>query len=126
MSHKLSLNPNVLPIAQRKRKMGDEKRKAVKVETDRLFEVRFIREVKYPTWLANVAMVRKPNGKWRMCTDYTDLNKHCLKDVYRLPNIDQLVDRALGYKVLSLMDSLSGYNQIPMHPTDEEKIAFMT
>ena len=67
--HKLSVNTNVMLIAQRKRKMGEEKRKAVKIETDRLLEAKFIREVKYPTRLANVMMVKKPNGKWRMCTD---------------------------------------------------------
>src|ERR1044072_1224210 len=124
--HKLSVNTNVMPIAQRKRKMGEEKRKVVKIETDRLLEVKFIREVKYPTWLANVVMGKKANRKWRMCTDYTDLNKHCPKDAHPLPNIDLLVDRASGFKVLSLMDVFSGYNQIPMHPVDEENTAFMT
>src|ERR1044072_982936 len=109
MSHKLSLNPNVMPIAQRKRKMGEEKRKTVKVETDRLIEAGFIKEDKYPTWLANVVMVRKSNGKWRVCTDYTDLNKHYPKDAYPLPNIDLLMDRASGYKVMSLMDAFSDY-----------------
>src|ERR1044072_1695933 len=106
--------------------MGEEKRRAVKEETDRLLRANFIREVEYPTWLANVVMVRNANGKWRMCTDYTDLNKHCPKDAYPLQNIDLLVNRASGYKLLSLMDAFSGYNQIPMHSADEEKTAFMT
>ena len=124
--HKLALNPNVKPIVQMKRKMGDEKSKAVKVETQKLIEAGFIREIKYPTWLANVVMVKKSNGKLRMCTDYTDLNKHCPKDSYPLPNIDKLVDRASGFGMLSLMDAYSGYNQIRMYPLDEEKTTFMT
>ena len=82
---------------------------------------------KFTTLLASKCRdVKKPNDKWRMCTDYTDLNKHCLKDSSPLSNIDLLVDRASGYKVLSLMDALTGYNQIHMHPADEEKTAFMT
>ncbi|RDX94357.1 hypothetical protein CR513_23277, partial [Mucuna pruriens] len=52
----------------------------------------------YPTWLANVVMVKKANGKWRMCTDYTDLNKACPKDPYPLPNIDRLVDRGIMFR----------------------------
>ncbi|RDX71034.1 hypothetical protein CR513_49656, partial [Mucuna pruriens] len=78
-----------------------------------------------PIWLANVVMVKKANGKWRMCTDYIDLNKACPKDPYPLPSIDQLVDGALGYALLSFMDAYSGYNQIKMHPQDESKIAFI-
>lgn len=61
-----------------------------------------------------------------MCVDYTDLNKHCPKDSYLLPRIDQLVDNACGFKLLSLMDAFSGYNQIPMRPEDEEKTSFIT
>ncbi|RDX88932.1 Retrovirus-related Pol polyprotein from transposon opus, partial [Mucuna pruriens] len=76
--------------------------------------------------LANVVMVRKANGKWRMCTNYTDLNKVCSKDPYPLPNIDRLVDSVSGFKFLSFMDAYSGYNQIKMHSDDEEKTAFIT
>ncbi|XP_057436319.1 uncharacterized protein LOC130728766 [Lotus japonicus] len=122
--HKLALNPGAKPIVQFKRKMGEEKAEAVKVETNKLLEAGFIREVKYPTWLANVVMVKKANGKWRMCTDYTDLNKHCPKDSYPLPNIDKLVDRASGFGMLSF--AYSGYHQIRMYQPDEEKTAFMT
>ncbi|RDX93905.1 hypothetical protein CR513_23772, partial [Mucuna pruriens] len=65
----------------------------------------FIREIQYPTWLANVVMVKKANGKWRMCTDYIDLNKACPKDPYPLPSIDRLVDGASGSTLLSFMDA---------------------
>ncbi|RDY05099.1 Retrovirus-related Pol polyprotein, partial [Mucuna pruriens] len=61
-----------------------------------------------------------------MCTDYTDLNKVCPKDPYPLPNIDRLVDSVSGYEFLSFMDAYSGYNQIRMHPDDEEKTTFIT
>jgi len=71
-------------------------------------------------------MVTKSNDKWRMCVDYKDLNKACPKDSYPLPNIDRLVDGAVGHKVLSFLDAYSGYNQISMHPKDKEKTAFTT
>ncbi|XP_014493154.1 uncharacterized protein LOC106755497 [Vigna radiata var. radiata] len=71
-------------------------------------------------------MVKKPNGKWRMCTDFTDLNKACPKDTYPLPSIDGLVDGVSGYEILSFLDAYSGYNQIPMYQPDREKTAFIT
>ena len=42
---------------------------------EKLLEAGFIREVFYLKWLANVVMVKKKKGKWRMCADFTDLNK---------------------------------------------------
>ncbi|RDX60995.1 hypothetical protein CR513_60818, partial [Mucuna pruriens] len=71
-------------------------------------------------------MVKKANGKWRMRIDYTDLNKACPKDPYPLPSIDCLVDGVSSFALLSFMDAYSSYNQIRMHPQDEEKIAFIT
>jgi len=70
-------------------------------------------------------MVKKANGKWRMCVDYTYLNKACPRDAYPLPNIDRLVDGATGNKVLNFLDAYSGYNQIPMAASDMNKTAFI-
>jgi hypothetical protein len=65
------------------------------------------------------------NGKWRMCMDFTDLNKACPRDSFLLPHIDALVDSTTRYRLLSFMDAFSGYNQIYMHPEDQEKTAFI-
>jgi len=105
------MDPKVRPVRQRGRK---------------LLNVGHIREIQYPEWLANVVLVKKANGKWRMWVDFTDLNKACPKDSYPLPSIDALVDSASGCKMLSFLDAFSGYNQIKMHPCDESKTAFMT
>uniref|UniRef100_A0A2N9GJY4 Uncharacterized protein n=1 Tax=Fagus sylvatica TaxID=28930 RepID=A0A2N9GJY4_FAGSY len=86
----------------------------------------FIREMFYPDWLANVVMVKKANGKWRMCVDFTDLNKACPKDSFPLPRIDQLVDSTAGHRLLTFMDAFSGYNQIMMDEADQEKTSFIT
>ena len=71
-------------------------------------------------------MVKKSNGKWRMCVDFIDLNKAYPKDSFPLPRIDQLVDSTTGHKLLSLMDAFSGYNQILMDEEDQEKTSFVT
>ncbi|RDY04373.1 hypothetical protein CR513_11917, partial [Mucuna pruriens] len=91
----------------------------------KLLAAHFIREVWYPVWLANVVMVRKSSGKWRMYTDYTNLNKACLKDPYLLPSIDQLVNGASKYGLMSFMDTYSRYNQIRMHLEDKAKTTFI-
>ncbi|WJX84068.1 hypothetical protein P8452_66678 [Trifolium repens] len=114
ITHKLSISPETKPISQKKRKVGEERRAAIIEEVTKLKEAEFIEEIKYPSWLANVLMVKKANGKWRMCVDFTDLNKACPKDPYPLPNIDRLIDEA------------SGYNQIKMNPADAPHTAFMT
>jgi len=105
--------------------LSGDRAQAAAEEVRKLLEAAHIREIQYPTWLANVVMVKKSNGKWRMCVDFTDLNNACPKDSYPLPNIDALVDNASGCALLSFLDAYSGYNQIKMHSLDEDKIAFM-
>ena len=92
MVHKLYVSPTFSPIRQKKQVFAQERDKAIAEEVRKLLEADFIREVHYPDWLANVIMVKKANRKWRMCADFTDLNKTCPKDSYPLPLIDTLVD----------------------------------
>ncbi|XP_072060157.1 uncharacterized protein [Arachis hypogaea] len=115
--HKLAIDRTSQPIAQKKRNLGAKKSRAALEETEKLLKSNFIKEIRFTTWLS-VVMVRKNPGKWRMCFDFTNLNKACLKDAYPLPCIDKLVDNASGFKSLSFMDAYSGYNQILMHPED--------
>jgi len=125
-SHKLSIYKEARYVSQKKCKLGEERQQAAKDEVDKLLSAGFIEEAQYTTWLSNVVLVKKANGKWRMCVDYTDLNKACPRDAYPLPNIDRLVDGAAGNKVLSFLDAHSGYNQIPMATADMHKTAFIT
>jgi hypothetical protein len=106
--------------------MSDEKTKTAKVEVHRLLEANFIEPVAYPTWLANVVMVQKKSGKWRMCIDFTSLNKACPKDNFPLPRIDKIVDSAARCEVMSLLDCFSGYHQIYMKEEDKASTSFIT
>jgi hypothetical protein len=106
--------------------MSDDKVAAVKAEVQRLLDANVIREVKYPTWLANSVPVKKKNKKWHMWIDFTDLNKACPKDDYLLPRIDRVVDDAANNQVMSLLDCFFGYHQIWMRKEDEEKTSLIT
>ncbi|XP_072080834.1 uncharacterized protein [Arachis hypogaea] len=110
MCHRLALDPNARPIRQKKRQLGQEKTQAATKETQKLLSAGFIREIQFTSWLANIVMVKKNLRKWRMCVDFTDLNRACPKDFYPLPCNDKLIDNTSGYQVLTFMDAYSGYN----------------
>jgi hypothetical protein len=84
IEHALETDEKIAPKKQNLRKMSKEKVKAVEAEVQRLQDAKVIREVKYPVWLANTAPVKKKNGKWRMCVDFTNLNKAWKKDDFSL------------------------------------------
>ncbi|KAK1557267.1 hypothetical protein Q3G72_021359 [Acer saccharum] len=126
ISHNLVVNEKCKPVVQKRRSFNPERSAAIKEEVSKLLAAGSIREVKYPEWVTNVVLVKKKNNQWRMCVDFTDLNKACPKDSFPLPRIDQLVDATTGHETLSFMDAYSGYNQIKMHKPDEEKTAFTT
>ena len=118
MNHQLNVSPSFLPVRQRKRVSTQEKDNAIVEEVRKLLDASFIREVFYLGWLANVVMVKKANGMWRMCVDFTDLNKACPKDSCPLPQIDLLVDSTTRHQLLSFMDDFSSYNQIKLEESD--------
>ena len=125
-SHKLNGIPPARPIRQKVRRFHPDHHRVIQAEVDNLLKAGFIREIKYPEWLANVVVVPKKGGKWRVCVDYTDLNEACPKDSFPLPRIDQIVDLSAKHGMLSFLDAFSGYHQIPMHSPDAEKTAFLT
>jgi hypothetical protein len=125
IEHKLQVNPATKPKKQKLCKMLEEKVAVAKVEVQRLLDAGFIREVTYPQWLANVVIIRKKNGKWRMCTDFTDLNKCCPKADFPLARIDKIVDSVAGCEMMALLDYFLGYHQIWLHKEDE-KTRFIT
>ncbi|KAL0400701.1 UNVERIFIED_CONTAM: hypothetical protein Slati_4100000 [Sesamum latifolium] len=115
----------VRPAKQKKRSFGAERNRIIEEEVNKLLEAGYVSEVQYTQWLANVVVVPKASGKWRMCTDFTDLNKACPKDPYPLPRIDLLVDSTAGSELFSMMDAYQGYYQIFMAEEDRIKTSFI-
>ena len=107
--HRLQVDPDHLPVKQKRCKFAPEHNKVVNEKAQKLLDIGSVREVHYLDWLANVVVVRKKNGKCRVCIDFTDLNKACPKDSFPLPHIDMLVNATVGHKLLSFMDAFSGY-----------------
>ena len=110
MVHQLNVSPSFPLVRQRKRVFTQERDQAIVEEVHKLLDAGFIREVYYLERLANVVMVKKANGKWRMCVDFTDLNKACPKNSYPFPRVDFLVDSMAGHQLLCFMDAFSSYN----------------
>jgi hypothetical protein len=109
IEHSLNVDPKATPKRQHLRHFADDRRDAIKKKLAKLLAAGFIREVFHPEWLANPVLVRKKNtNEWWMCVDYTDLNKHCPKDPFGLPRIDQVIDSTAGCDLLCFLNYYSG------------------
>jgi len=124
--HCLNIDPSHPPVRQKQIRFALERNKVISDEVDRLLEIDAIEPCQYSRWLSNVVVVKKKNEKWRVCIDFTNLNKACPKDSYPLPKINQLVDATAGYERMSFLDAYSGYNQIKMKEKDRIHTAFIT
>ena len=120
------MNPSITPKRQPSRRPSKEHVETVKSEVTKLKQAGAIKEVFYPQWLVNTVVVKKKTRKWRVCVDFTDLNRACPKNPFPMPRIDQLVDATVGYPRMSFLDAFQGYHQIPLALDDQEKTAFVT
>ena len=109
ITHRLNVSP-FKPVKQKRGSFVPERQKAINEEVGKLLQAGAIREVEYPERLANVVLVKKANGKWRLYIDFTDVNRACLKDSFPLPRIDLIVDATASHELLGFMDAFSGYN----------------
>ena len=127
IEHRLAVNTDACPVKQVLRNQSKEKQEFIVVEVDKLIEAGIIRAVPHPTWVANPVVVPKPMAlKWRLCIDFTDLNKACPKDPFPLPCIDLIVDSMAGCELLCFLDAFSRYHQIMMAVEEQENTAFIT
>nr|GEX29007.1 reverse transcriptase domain-containing protein [Tanacetum cinerariifolium] len=124
--HRLNIREGCPPVRQKKRGRSPERTKAIQAEAQKLVETRITREVYYNDWLSNPVMVKKHNGCWQMCVDFTDLNKACPQDCYPLSEINWKVESLCGYPFKCFLDAYKGYHQIQLAAADEEKTAFHT
>ena len=86
--HRLNVDPSFPPKKQKSRRSEREHIEAVRSEVQKLKEAGAIKEIYLPEWLANTVVVKKKNGKWRVCVDFTDLNRACPKDPFPMLKID--------------------------------------
>ena len=124
--HHLKVNLLITPRKQPLRHPSKEHTEAIREEVTRLKQAGAIKEVFYPEWLANTVVVKKKSGKWRVCVDFTDLNKTYPKDPFPMPKIDQLVDATISHSRMSFFDAFQGYHQIPLALDNQEKTTFVT
>ena len=85
--HRLNVNTSSIPKKQPPRRPSQEHASAVRDEVMKLKKVGAIKKVFYPEWLANTVVVKKKTGKWRVCVDFTDLNKACPKNHFPYPEL---------------------------------------
>nr|GEU33243.1 reverse transcriptase domain-containing protein [Tanacetum cinerariifolium] len=126
VEHRLNIQEGYSPVRQKKRGQAPERARAIKAEVQKLVDAGIMREVYYHDWLSNPVMVKKHDGSWRMCVDFTDLNKACPQDCYPLPEIDWKVESLCGYPFKCFLNAYKGYHQIQLAEADEEKTAFHT
>ncbi|KAK4845460.1 hypothetical protein QYF36_005345 [Acer negundo] len=102
-THRLAIDATVKPVKQKRRHFNAERNAAVQEEVDKLLKAGFIKGI-----------------------PISRMDRQCGHDSFPLPKIDQLIDSTAGNKLLSFMDAFSGYNQIMMHPSDQDKTSFIT
>nr|GFC29072.1 reverse transcriptase domain-containing protein [Tanacetum cinerariifolium] len=103
--HRLNIREGYSPVRQKKRGQAPKRAKAIHAEVQKLVEARIMREVYYHDWLSNPVMVKKHDGSWQMCVEFTDLNKACPHDCYPLPEIDWKVESLCGYPFKCFLDA---------------------
>ncbi|XP_070028860.1 uncharacterized protein [Nicotiana sylvestris] len=124
--HHLVVKNSAHPVKQAQRCFRPDLVPFIETEVNKLIDVGFISEFKYPTWVSSIVPVRKKNGQIRVCVDFRDLNNACPKDEFLLPIPELMIDVTTRYEAMSFMDGSSGYNQICMAPRDEELTVFRT
>jgi ribonuclease HI len=126
IQHKIPLEKDTIPFKQKLRPISPLLLPVIEREIKKLLDAKIIVPLRYSKWIANLVIVRKKNGEVRLCVDFRNLNKCSKKDNYPLPKMEHLLQRISGARVMSFLDGFSGYNQVAVHPDDQEKTAFTT
>ncbi|GJY30358.1 reverse transcriptase domain-containing protein [Tanacetum coccineum] len=124
--HKVNELKHLEPVKQKKRSLALERNEAIHTQVEELAKANILREVKNQTWVSNPVIMKKANGRWKLCIDFTDINKACPKEHHSLPMIEQKVEDLHRHRLKCFLDAYKGYHQIPIAEKDEEKTAFYT
>ena len=85
------MKPNTKRFKQKLRRRNPALLPVIEKEVNKLLDAKIIVPLRYSSWIANLVPVRKKNGEIRLCVDFRNLNRSCLKDNYSLPEIDQIL-----------------------------------
>ena len=110
VAHTLNVNPEAKLVAQPAKIFHTEIEGQIVREVQKLLAAGFIKPIQHPRWLSNIVPVKKKYGQIRCCADFRNLNKACPKDEFPLPNMDLLIDSAVGSAIFLFMDGFSRYN----------------
>jgi hypothetical protein len=106
------INPKLLPLIEK--------------EIKKMYDAKIIVPLRFSKWVSNLVPTHKKSGEIRLCIDFQNLNKFSLKGNYPFPKMDHILQRAVRSSRISLLDGFSGYNQVLVHPDDQDKTAFTT
>jgi len=126
IQHTIPLRENQKPFKQKLRRVNPILLPLIEKEVKRMYEARIIAPIRFSEWISNLVPTRKKTGEIRLCVDLRNLNKVSLKDHYPLPRMDHILQRVVGASRISLLDGFLGFNQILVHPDDQDKTAFTT
>jgi len=126
IQHIIPVQRNVKPFKRKLRRMNPLVLPLIEKKIKKLFEAKIIVSLRFSKRLANLVPVRKKSGEIRLCVDFRNLNQVSLKDNYPLPKMDHILQRVAGSQRMSMLDGFSGYNQVAVHPDDQENTTFTT
>ena len=126
IQHTIPLKPNQKPFKQKLRRINPVLLPSIEKELHKMFKAGIIAPIRFSEWISNLVPTRKKIGEIRLCVDLRNLNQVSLKDNYPLPKMDHILQRVVGASRISLLDGFSGFNQILVHPDDQDKTAFTT
>ena len=126
IQHKIPLKENQKPFKQKIRRINPLLLPSVKAEIEKMYNAGIIVPIRFSEWVSNLVSVRKKTREIRLCIDFRNLNRSSLKDNYRLPKMDHILQRVVGSRRIPLLDGFSGYNQVLVLPSDQIKTAFTT
>ena len=121
--HKIETG-DAAPIKQLPRRLPNALKPVVEEQVQEMLQNDVIEPSKSP-WASPIVLVKKKDGTWRFCIDFRKLNEVTVKDAYPLPQVNDLIDTLSGHKYFTTLDLASGYWQVPMEESSQEKTAFV-
>jgi hypothetical protein len=126
IQHRIPIKEEHKPFRQKLRRINPKLLPLIEKEIKKMYDAKIIVPLRFSKWVSNLVPTRKKTGEIRLCIDFRNLNKVSLKDNYPLPKMDHILQRVVGSSRISLLDGFSGYNQVLVHPEDQEKTTFTT